>query len=242
MKTKKELKGKVEWPDENATNLPKTLKVKLLKGSEFTEVTEVTTSADKKWEYSFGKQDINDENGLPIFYTAEGEDVYGYIQTISPLDRKLDVIYEVFDEEEPEELNKTELQKLVDSAKKIDLTNKTEESKKALEEAIKKAEEALENATSQEEIDKAKEALEKAIEGLKEKPQKPVDPTPGEVPGTDPIPGEKPGTKPDPKPEVKPEPKPEVKPEKNIFDGIEKRKTSWRQQIQDSSRNLKEKL
>ncbi|MFC4368198.1 leucine-rich repeat protein, partial [Citroniella saccharovorans] len=59
-------------------------------------------------------------------------------------------------------IDKTELQNLVDKAKKIDLSNKTEESKKALEEAIKEAEEVLENATSQEEIDKAKEALQKA--------------------------------------------------------------------------------
>lgn len=81
----------------------------------------------------------------------------------------------------PEELNKANLEKAINDAKAIDLTNKTDESKQALTDAITNAEKVLKEATTQKELDDVKAVLENAVKVLEEKqPEKEPDKKPDE--------------------------------------------------------------
>lgn len=91
------------------------------------------------------------------------------------------------------ELDKTELNALIEKAEGIDTSKYTEESVKAFEAALAAAKDAYENATTQEELDEAESALNHAIEALQEKPATPQEPTKPQQPA-DP---QKPTTKPD---------------------------------------------
>ena len=91
------------------------------------------------------------------------------------------------------ELDKTELNALIEKAEEIDTSKYTEESVKAFEAALAAAKEAYENAATQKELDEAESALNHAIEALQEKPATPQEPTKPQQPA-DP---QKPTTKPD---------------------------------------------
>ena len=85
------------------------------------------------------------------------------------------------DKEEPKpEVDKTRLEEILNSAKKISIKGKTEESVKALNKAILAGKEVLnKEEVTQEEIDSAVEAIKYAINSLKDKeePIKPTEPT-----------------------------------------------------------------
>ncbi|MSS42553.1 leucine-rich repeat protein [Anaerosalibacter bizertensis] len=85
------------------------------------------------------------------------------------------------DKEEPKpEVDKTRLEEILNSAEKINIEGKTEESIKALNKAILAGKEVLnKEGVTQEEIDSAVEAIKYAINSLKDKeePIKPTEPT-----------------------------------------------------------------